>query len=243
MPFRFTELRDEQRELYFRFPHALVADRVWRSLPKSAHAVLCALGVHADQHGAARPSEARLAGLCGLTEKTVRAAARSLEDTLPGFKIQNYTTRRGKRAKSYRIGHLPTDSKKYFAFRRRWIDGGNWFELHRAPSAWSLYPVMRHLAFPDAAECINGDEEEHHENGIAPEVYAARAFDLCDAEPWLLRDLAGITRNSLPKALRALQDAGFISPEEDSDCWQVYRMPQIFFKRAYLNRVLEERGM
>lgn len=240
--FRFSELQDNQRNVFFRLPHRLIADKIWRALPKSSHGVLPVIGCHANESGHAYPSEERIAGLCGLTCKTVRDGIKHLEDVLPGFAVKHYVSRRGKRAKSYRFGKQPTDGKDYLAFYRRWIDGGNWYVLHSTPSAWSVYPVLRHFAFPPDYEDTMGGEDMVDAEDLK-DVYAERPFDFCEAEERIICEYAGISRNSLHSARVALEHAEFIEWDSDNACWRVYRRPHSNFKRGYLNSQLEKRGM
>lgn len=236
--FRFSELEGNPYDYYFRFPHSIVSNGIWAALPNAAKAVLPVICCHANTQGVAYPSEERIAGMSGLTPKTVRAGVKALEDLLPGFSTLNYVTRRGKRAKSYQFTKLPTDGKKYFAFYRRWIDAGNWYTLHTTPSAWAVYPVLRHFAYAPDHEDIVGDDEDDFRSD-----YQRREYDFYDAEASVIQEYAGITRNSLQPALRALQEANFIDKVYDDEEWRVYRWSTWFFKRHYLNSDLQSRGM
>ena len=238
--FRFSTLEGDANDYFFRFPHSIITNRIWATLPKPAQAVLPVIGSHCDKTGLAFPSEERIAGLCGITCKTARAGVKAMENTLSGFTVSNYTTKRGKRAKSYRFAKLPTDGKKYLAFYRRWIDGGNWYVLHSKPSARAVYPVLRHFAYaPDYEETMaDGESPEDY-----PVLYANREYDFCEAEKLVICEYAGITRNSLSPALRALQDAHFIEMDDEEGTWRVYRWPAWYFKRDWLNADLKRRGM
>jgi hypothetical protein len=239
---RFTKLQDDQREIFFRFPRHIITDKIWAALPLASKVALPPIAVHMNQHGKAIPSEERIAMLCGRTEKTVRSGVRGLEDLWPGFRTENYVTRRGKRAKRYVFGQMPKDSKAYFGFRRLIIDGGNWHQLQATPTACALYPVMRQFSY-----CLGRDEllddEASEDFESFDEAYRARAFDQCDADPAVLCEYAGISRNSLYPALQALIDACLIEPEQTHDAWyRVYLVPPHYFKREWLNDQLAAKG-
>jgi len=237
--FRFTDLEGRADDYFFRFPHSIIENGIWATLPTSAQAVLPVIGVHTEAKGLAFPSEERIAGLCGITCKTARAGVKALEDCVSGFTVEHYTTNRGKRAKLYHIKGLPTDGKQYLAFFSRWIHGGNWYMLHDTPTARAVYPVMRHFGYAPDYEDTMADGED---SADYPALYTAREYDFCEAERAVICEHAGITRNSVTHAFKELERAHFISWDDEQGAWRVNRWSTWFFKRDWLNADLNRRG-
>ena len=231
----FTELNDHG--CFYRFPKALIRDRVWSGLPHAAQAVLPAIGCFANPAGVAFPSEETIAAVCGCTEKTVRVGVSALAD-FHGLRIEKYTTARGRLAKRFVFTRQPSGAKSFFAFHRRIIDGGHWSEL--LPAGKALYPVMRYFSFYDRDD-LQAAVDESDKSSSSDEAYkvffSQRRHEFCDAELSVLADLAGVARRSLSAALADLDRCALI--ERDGSRWKVWIRPEKYFLRDFLNKKLQ----
>jgi len=215
----------------------------WAMLPKSSKAVFPVIACHCDQKGRAFPGEKTIAALAGVTDKVAREGIKNL-DGFPNFAWSNYLTRRGKRGKKFFL-NLPSSSKngKAFPFHRFIFDSGIWSEL--MPTAKALYPVMRHFLYFDLENYVNY-MWERQEIDLEPdeffegEEFKQRKFEICEAEPGILIEYAGIHRNSLKSALNNLEHNCLLEPDDESVAWRVFfrSKDNTIFKRKYLNRKL-----
>ena len=175
------------------------------------------------------PSEQTIGALAGLTEKGVRAGTEELAEVLTNFKIARELTPRGRYHKRYWFGGIGEPEKgRYFFFMRSVLDGGNWRLL--SGTGKTLYPVMRTFSFLDY-----GADEDQLE-------LTMRDYDTCTAEPEVMMDFSGITRNSYPAALKSLTGCNLIeadgTDDEGRQRWKVWAVPERHFKREYLNKQL-----
>lgn len=207
----------------------------WASLGRSAHALLPVLLRHSNTKGEAYPGEGRLAAMSGLTRKTVRSAARELQDRVI-IKISTRITRKGRTRKTYHLPIPDEDEARGVFIPSIQIDGGNWACLK--PSAKSLavafwfFSSVRPDLYP-GWECWVDPDEIH-------DFLAARNFDYSNADPINLREFAGIGPRVYPDAIRDLQKHHFIEADPDhDDYWRVFVWPSKICKVAYLNSIID----
>lgn len=153
--------------------------------------------------------------------KPVRRATAGLKELYPFFRVEWYTSpRTGRRGNRY-VMELPSERGSYIALYRTLIDSGYWGALHGTPSAWSLYPVLRHFAkapTPTDFDC-EGDREAYLLE------YASRSYDVIQLDRRKLCRVAGISRNSFAPALAALIEIGLVSPHPAAGLWRVLIQP------------------
>ena len=134
---------DINRDVFFRFDKRWVENMNWALLPNSSQSILPIIASHCNESGGSFPSERTLAILSGRSDKTVRGGIQGLSG-FPGFEVNSYITKRGRRAKKFRMTFPPKREKgRCFFFYKQIIEGGNWLKLK--PASQALYPVMRHL--------------------------------------------------------------------------------------------------
>jgi hypothetical protein len=132
---------------FFWWHKKLIKNMNWALLPKSSKAVFPVIACHANEKGEAFPSEQTIAILGGVSDKIAREGIRGLEE-FPGFKLNYYISKRGKRAKKYSLKLLSNDDRgSAFPFFKFILEAGIWREM--IPSAKALYPVMRFFGFFD----------------------------------------------------------------------------------------------
>lgn len=224
-------------KIFFKFDKKLIEDKIWASLPKSAKSVFPVIGVHCDERGIAFPSEETIAILSGHTSKTVRDGIKALED-MPGFEVNFYITKRGRRAKSYKISLPPVGEKgRIIPFHKDIVIGGNWLFLN--PSAKALYLTMRRFSFFDMEEYLS---EEDLDSQDFYEIFPNRKYECCEAERDILAEHAGITIRTMRNALTSLVDNHLIEPAVFSrHAWKVFLRPPKYFKRGFLNDLMRKR--
>ena len=248
---------EEPRSGFFLIPESLIGSpcppegytpALWSRLTQSAQAVLFVIASHVGDNGMAFPSEERIAGLAGLTRKTVRRALVELEVNQV-LKIHHYTARSGRRAKKFEW--LLTRNGQLMRFYHRVLDQGVWNKF--SPSAKSLYLAFRFFgrARPDLDPNFDADQYDYGtflsanaEEGAGEEWYEylrERNYDFCNAEPRVLCDYAGIVRRGFNEAVASLEEIKAVVPF-DNEYWQVSIWPQQTWKLEYLNRKLREAG-
>ena len=202
----------------------------WSGMSKSSQALLPVILRHTDTNGICFPGEGRLAALAGLTRKTVRSAARELEN-VGVLTISRIVSRSGRCKKVYRC--ITADSG--FILPSIFIDGGNWSQL--IPSAKSLAISFRLFSKPrpdldpDCGERLDYDEMQ--------EYLFYREYDYCNAEPMILRAFAGIRPRVYKRAIQSLQANSFIEPDSVyPDWWRVFVSPPRIMMVEYLNSCL-----
>lgn len=215
---------------------------VWATLGRPEQAVLVVLLRHTNESGYAYPSEGRLAAMAGLTRKTVRQAAKKLKERQL-IEISYRVTREGRRSKAYQFKIPPGDQG--INMPSIFIDGGLWCCLK--PASKSLAVVFRLLSKP-RPDLDPDFDDENHDYGTwldeDPERWRdyleQRENDFCNAEPCVLRELAGIGPRVYPDALRDLERYHFIKPDPDRpDYWRVVVCPTRTMTPAFLNAVLD----
>jgi hypothetical protein len=229
--YQFTEPLNLRQ--HFWFDGMRIKNQNWAPLSPAAKTVFPVIAAHTDAAGHAFPSEQTIAILSGLTEKTARAGIHGLE-ALPGFTASPYVTARGRRSKRFHVKAPPIEIGRSFPFFKCILDGGNWSQL--TPTAHALYPVMRtfgHFDFYDAPE------DETADPSAFKEEYIRRTFDLCEAEPDILADAAGISRKSLGAAMQSLVECHLL--EQTDEGLRVYLIPPRVFKPSWLNKRVAER--
>jgi hypothetical protein len=231
------------RGLFFRFDKKWIENMNWALLPKSSKGVLPVIASHCDNLGQSFPSEQTIAALSGWTEKKVREGINGLVG-FPGFELSHYTTKRGRRAKRYKMTfpHEREEGRSFF-FHKIIIDGGNWHELK--PVSQALYPVMRYFGYFDAEEYTLDETNEELISMDVPELYKIREWDLCEAEISIMAEYAGIKRPSVYTALADLAKNFLIEEavnEQGARTWKVYLIPPRHYKRGYLNKKIRKRA-
>jgi hypothetical protein len=236
--YQFAELVNHG--LFFRFDKKWVENMNWALLPKSSKGILPVIACHCNESGESFPGEQTIAALSGWTDKKVREGINGLVG-FPGFEVAYYVTKRGRRAKRYKMTFPPEHEKgRSFFFHKIILDGGNWRELR--PVSQALYPVMRYFGYFD--QDIYFGQEDSEENSFGPDefdlMFKSRKWDLCEAEVSTMADYAGIKRPSVYTALTDLEknflikDAG--TNDEGARWWRVYLTPPSYWNRAYLNK-------
>ena len=236
------QFKDEVHEnVFFRFDKLWVKNMNWALLPKSSKAVLPVIAVHCDKDEIAFPSEQTIAIQSGLTEKTVREGIKGLLG-FPGFKLDHYITKRGRRANKFRFNFPPEDEEgRCFFFYKTIIEGGNWSLLK--PVSKSLYPVMRHFAYFDLEVYLQKHKyayQIYHPDKDFKKLYKTRQWDICGAEIPIMAKYANITRQSVYEALYDLTEKGLIKPMAKSR-WKVFLSPNKTYTKESLNRKIIRR--
>lgn len=236
------QFKDEVHEnVFFRFDKLWIENMNWALLPKSSKAILPVIAVHCNKDEIAFPSEQTIAILSGLTEKTVREGIKGLLG-FPGFKLDHYVTKCGRRANKFMFIFPPEDEKgRCFFFNKSIIEGGNWRFLK--PVSKALYPVMRHFANFDLEVYLQNHEyayQIYHPDKDFKEFYKAREWDICGAEIPIMAEYANITRPSVYEALNDLTDKELIKPMAKSR-WKVFLSPHRTYNKEFLNREIIRR--
>lgn len=211
----------------------------WASIPKSSKAILPVIAAHCDDKGESFPSERTLAILSGRSDKTVREGIQGLIG-FPGFSVENYITKRGRRAKRFIMTFPPErEEGRSFFFYKYLIEGGNWRLLK--PVSQALYPVMRYFAYFDEEVYLANEEgaEDEYDPMEFKEFYKARKWECCEAETTILAKYSHITRPSVYEALRDLGKYFLVEKmgksDEGVDQWKVFIRPPTYYKRDFLN--------
>ena len=114
------------RTVFFWWDKKLIKNKNWAILPKSSKAVFPVIACHCNENGKAFPGERTIAILSGRTDKIVREGIRELEN-FPGFEVDQYVTKRGRKAKKFDIKFPKRIEKgQAFPFHKFIIEGGNW---------------------------------------------------------------------------------------------------------------------
>jgi hypothetical protein len=219
---------------FFWWNKKLIENLNWALLPKSSKAVFPVIACHANEKGVAFPGERTIAIFAGVSDKVVREGIRKLEG-FPGIEWDYYLSKRGRRAKSFKVKLPPANFRgSAFPFFKFILEAGLWREIR--PSAKALYPVMRYFGYFDIGLYAQIEDLEIYE-GDYDEVYPARKFDICEAELGVLAAYAGIHRNSLNSALRNLESDSLIEPINHYS-WKVFLRSKDnkILKRDYLNK-------
>lgn len=205
---------------------------VWSCLSHAARSVLPVLLRHADDRGACFPAEDRIAAMGGLSAKSVRAGALELE--MAGLlSAKKVTTRNGRRAKSYTLLH-DCVSPDGIPMPSIFVDGGMWSVL--PPAAKALAVAFRCFAKPRPD--LDPDDGGWLEGDDFTEYLNRRTYDICGAEPAVLREFAGIGRRIYPAAIKALQENWVIAPHDETH-WRVMVWPPKRKHTSYLNARLD----
>jgi len=221
----FTE--NVNQKGFFGFERSIIQSYRWAQLPPASKSIFPAIFIHANSAGSCNPSRKRIAALAGVTEKTVTAGIEGLK-SLPQFTVAKKTINsRGVRGNVFNLS-LPNIKirGRAFPFHRSIVLGGNWANL--TPSAKSLYPVLRHLAFYD----FNTGQTEWDNSD-----FGERLYDSCEADYSVMAEYAGISIWTVRDALDSLRENFLLErPGEDEIGWRVYLRPTRFFDADDLNR-------
>nr|WP_284710699.1 helix-turn-helix domain-containing protein [Desulfovibrio aminophilus] len=200
----------------------------WSVLTRAAQAVYPVLLRHADDHGVCFPAEDRLAAMSGLTRKGVRAGVLELE--MAGLlSTKKVTTRNGRRAKLYNLLNDCT-SPEGICMPSIFIDGGLWSDL--TPTGKALAVAFRYFAKPRPD--LDPDEEGWLEGDDFTEYLNRRKYDICGAEPSVLREFSGVCRRIYLAAIESLQASYVIEPHDEMH-WRVLIWPPKIRKVSWLN--------
>lgn len=242
------KFRDEINYInFFKFDRELVRSGKWANLPKASKSVYPVILAHCNARGTAFPGQETIAILSGRTEKTVREGIKGLQE-FPGFKAYKILTGRGHLSYRYKIDITPDGKGRSFSLYKCLFESGYWSEL--SPCAHSLYIVMRTFAFFDGylfCELENLDEYEGYEVSelIENGIYQEREYDFVNADMDLLADYAGISSDrGFTDALNSLEENHLIEPTDSIDgfnTWKIYRIPQFYIRRAWLNESVKKR--
>ena len=216
----------------FWFDKKLIENMIFAGLPANSRTILPVIKSYANADGIAFPDEQTIAILSGRTEKTVRAGIKNLEG-LPGLKVEDYTTRRGRRSKRFVFDKVPREKGRSFPFHRCIFEGGNWCETSRSGQA--LYLVLRYFGFYDYETY---EEDETAEGRDFDEAFRTRRWEYCEAEKQLMAHCAGIDRRSVDAALGSLQKNFLTEPlgrAGRSYRRKVFLIPPERWECAYLN--------
>lgn len=227
---------------FFKFDRKWIENMNWARLPKASKAVLPVIAAHSNEAGVSFPGERTISILCGLSDKVTRRGIQGLIG-FPGFHVDYYVTKQGRRSKKFTIEFPPEYEKgRSFFFRKSVIEGGNWQKLK--PVSQALYPVMRYFANFDKDLYSKLEEiaEESFDTDEFEESYKNRRWDVCKAEIDMLAEFAGISRPSVYEALKDLEDCFLIQEEgyddEGAKRWIVFIIPPKFYRRDFLNKAV-----
>jgi len=221
----------------FHFDRKLITNKNWALLPKASKAIWPVIMCYANEKGESFPSEQTIAILSGLSDKQVREGVRGLEG-FPGFEYHEYISKRGRRAKKFKV-ELPRYEKgKAFPFYQYVLESGAWREAK--PSAKALYPVMRAYGYFDVEKYAIQEDLEEWEGSMFEEIYRDRLYDFCEAEKPILTTYAGIDRTSLDGALNSLSHCVLI--DENESGWKVFLRTKdnMIFKSDFLNEKIRK---
>jgi hypothetical protein len=230
---------DLSYQQFFRFDKKWIENMNWAMLPKASKAVFPIIAAYCNAAGDAFPSETTIAILSGIREKAVRAGINGLVG-FPGFNLSYYVTRRGRRAKKFRMEFPPNAKGRSFFFHKCIIEGGNWPLLKSVSQA--IYPVMRFYAYFDFD--IYSEAEEVDVLDDLETIFGNRGWDICEADIGLLQKYAAISRPSVYEAFTDLQEKFLIEPLNLGDAvrrWKVFISPPKRFKPEYLNKTIVSR--
>jgi len=211
---------------FFRMDKKLIMNRSWAKLPLASKAILPAIGVFSDIKGLSFPSQKKIAAIVGCTEKTVREGLDGLMG-FPGFRIENYITNRGRRAKRYWITSPPIKKGADIRFYRSFFDSGNWSQLSSVGKA--LYPVILTFSYFDL-DCyreITQDERQEAEF-FRDGGYEERLCDFVTQKYDVLAGLAGISLRSVFSGIESLEEYSFI---KSGKLMKVFTFPIVTFKK------------
>ena len=222
-----------------------IIEKKWAALPSCAKSVYPVIACHCDRKGECFPSRRTIAIMSGCTETTAGKGIACLEG-YPGYESIVYFTNRGNRSRRYKLKFPERRQKgEAFIFRKMVVEGGNWRQL--TPSSRAVYPVMRCFGFFDQelyAEYATDeeDEEEYYGNEFwsDPKAFLERRYDFCQADQSLLAELSGITRKTLPSALKNLED-NFLVQRIDENMWKVFLKPPRYYTREWINGVIADK--
>ncbi len=116
------------------------------------------------------------------------------------------------------------------------IDGGLWSIL--TPTAKTLAVVLRYFAKPRPD--LDPDVEEWLEGDDFTEYLSARKYDICGAEPSVLREFSGVCRRIYQAAIESLQVNHVIAPHDETH-WRVMIWPE-YVKKFLAQFSVERRG-
>ena len=226
------KFKDELNGNFFRFDKKLVHNKRWAKLPEASKAIFPVIGVHCDENGWAFPSELTIAILAGVCVKTLREGIKGLKRS-KFLTVDTYVTARGHRANKYFIKPPSKEKGASFFFYKAVIAGGNWLHLRR--SAQALYPFLKAYAFYDHLAYI--DEKQFRSDNVEGS-YEEREFDFVNADPEVMAKHAGISLNSVDKALESLEEHSLIGEASGIDdllTWMIYLIPPRPYDADYLN--------
>jgi len=217
----------------------------WAMLPKACKAVLPVIAAHSNKEGESFPGERTIAILAGMSDKIARRGIQGLIG-FPGFHLDYYVTRQGRRAKKFTIEFPPEHEKdRSFFFHKCIIEGGNWQQLK--PVSQALYAVMRYFARFDKDLYLELEEsgEESFDRSEFGESYKNRRWDVCRAEIDIMAEYAGVSRRSVYEALKDLEDCFLIEDQgedgEGARNWKVFIIPPQRYTAGSLNRIIMKR--
>jgi hypothetical protein len=193
-------------QVFFWFRRDLIENMNWARLSTASKAVFPVICSFTNKNGVAFPSEETITSLCMRSEKDVRKGILGLSG-FPGFRWEYYVTKRGRRAKRFRV-NLPRESGngQAFPFHRALLESGNWREL--TPAGKACYPVLRHFAYFDHdAYRTENDLEDSFD-----EIYGRREYEFADPERLMIARYAGIHRSSVGAALESLESCNLVEP-------------------------------
>lgn len=233
MAYQFPEKINQKA--FFRMNRSLVLKQYWAKLPLSSKTIYPVIAIHADANGKAFPSQKTIGLIAGCTPKTVREGLDGLMG-FPGFRLDHWTTTRGKRACKYFVNPAPNKKGMTIRLSKAFFEGQNWSRL--SSTAQALYPVM--LAFSyfdfDIYESIMYAEDVELESQASEFFtngdYEDRDFDIADPDYDSLAEYSGISYRSVKSALNSLEESYFISPTNDGEgdeYWKVLRLPSYIF--------------
>lgn len=223
---------------FFRMDRELIASGAWARLPLASKTIYPTIAVHADSKGRAFPSQETISTLSGCTPKTVREGLKGLLG-FPGFNINHWVTRRGKRANKYIVKPAPQLKGASIRIYKAFFEGGNWSQMVGA--AHALYPVLLAFSYFDFevyASIMDDSDEEwdystEQSDFFTEGAYEKRKFDLAEPEIDVLAEYAGISVKSVYTALQVLKGNLFIG--EANGYWMVFRLPPKVCDRKWLN--------
>ena len=217
-------------DAFFWFEKKRIENLNWAMLPMASKAVYPVICSYANESGISFPGERTIAILSGLSDKIARQGINDLSG-FPGIESENYTTKRGKRSKRFKINLPKENNKDCFPFHRYLLESGYWSELK--PTAKALYIAMRHFSWWDLCE-YESCEEDEIEGTDFDGIYTSRKYDFVTADRVVLCKHANINIRSFKSAVSNLEDNKLLNTSGKT-AWQIYSKSTWMKKRDYLN--------
>ena len=230
---------------FFKFRKSFVRSKLWRQLPLSTKSIYPVIACHMNKKGKAFPSQETIGILSGCSLKTVREGTKGLFK-MPCCNISSKVNKRGQRGKLYRF-EMPENNEYFFSFYKAVIEYGQWRILRKdfkSHAAHAVYCTLMAFSFfeIDLYNELEGTEYYSDSiNNFYENEFSYRHYDFVAPELSVVAEYSGIGESTAEKACQALLNVKLLKavPEEvniyDTQVWQIFRIPTVFYARDYLN--------